>query len=83
MLILMRPEIPQNIVKSIFSLYSKKSNLFIPWGQISDLCVTCFTSHVLKPVDNGIKVGHCWDFFDILTATTSDLYIALPSKLKL
>ena len=83
MLILMRPEIPQNIVKLNFSLYNKKSNLLIPRGQISDLCVTCFISHALTPVDNGLKVGQFWGFLDILTATTSILYIVLPSKLKL
>ena len=81
MVVLLRPGIPQNIVKSNFSLDSKKTNVLSLSGPISALCATYFTRYALKPVDRGLKNGHFSGFPEILTHATPNTVLA--SKLKL
>ena len=56
-LILLHPQIPQEILKSSFSFNYKKRNLSSLFGWNFSLCSKTFSSHVLKPVDRGFKRG--------------------------
>ena len=56
-LILLHPQIPQEILKSSFSFNYKKRNLSSLFGWNFSLCSKTFSSHVLKPDDRGFKRG--------------------------
>ena len=79
----LRPRIPENIVKSILFLNSRKSNLCSLCRPNISFVSTYCTSYALKPVDRGFQISHFLGFPDILTPTTPNLYIVLTSNMKL
>ena len=82
-LMLLRPTIPHNMVKSNFSFNSKKSNLFCLCGPNISLvwCILCKSCP--ETCCKGLKNGQFLDFPDILTPAVSHLHAVLASKLKL
>ena len=81
-IILFRPGIPQNIVKSNFLWVARKASYSVSVGQISALCAIYYTSYTLKPVDRGIKNGQSPGFPDLLTPATLYKYL-YSSRIKI
>ena len=82
-LMLLRPAIPQNMVKSNFSFNSKKSNLFCLCGPNISLVCCILCKSCPETCCKGLKNGQFLDFPDILTPAVSHLHAVLASKLKL
>ena len=82
-LMLLRPTIPHNIVKSNFSFNSKKSNLFCLCGPNISLVCCILCKSCPETCCKGLKNGQSLDFPDILTPAVSHLHAVLASKLKL
>ena len=82
-LMLLRPTIPHNMVKSNFSFNSKKSNLFCLCGPNISLVCCILCKSCPETCCKGLKNGQFLDFPDILTPAVSHLHAVLASKLKL
>ena len=82
-LMLLRPTIPHNMVKSNFSFNSKKSNLFCLCGPNISLVCCILCKSCPETCSKGLKNGQFLDFPDILTPAVSHLHAVLASKLKL